>query len=782
MTKMPIRISSALTAIVLLMSISAAHAQIPSLLPGKNAAPTASKNASTTTVVDLNKELADIQARLGETQSAINQLQTKLKQPNLSGDARSGLLKQFNQRQTLADRYAQLIDYLKQLQVLNQRIDDAKQQRENWVAPAGEPPWPIIQGDQIKNDMAIQESRIAQINRDLDALSEQLTTYGSEKADADIRLRQLQEKIGNDPTKWTDESRKALDEAKMAQAFKSSLLTRSDLERRLKEKLRTLLEIQLSTTAKTWNYFDGRFILTPEILASAKADLQVVIDQTRDQELVALAKSESAISRLNKIQAEYQALDQKRTPADRIAQARAALDIAQANETAARSDVARLRRLIEMGGYAQQVWDARAEVYATPRPSATRLSEIGDSVKAGLLRIEQVRDSLTEGLNSKEQEAFSLRETLLFPKDPLARQVLTAQLQAANSEADANRFVLAALDKFEQSVLLLQSELGDHAKSRTLKERFADYWHRLSKIGQNVWNYEIFSVDDLVTADGIEVKTTRSVTIGKSIGAIAILLFGFMLISWFIRSMLVLAEQRIGLKPSAAARIRRGMMLIATATLIVLSFNLVQIPLSVFAFLGGALAIGFGFGAQNILKNLISGGILLIERPIRIGDLVEMDGVRGRVTSIGMRVSTIHSSDGIDTLIPNSELVEKKLTNWTFSNPDIRREIKIGVDYDADPADVKRLMLSAAQEHPAIMQTPLPMVVLDDLADSAMIFTLRFWIRVEGTTDGRVVDSDLRCAILAKFQSAGIDIPNAQQDVNLSTAAPIKVSVVGPST
>lgn len=779
---LPIQFRTALAAILLLVSISAAYAQMPSLLPGKNTAPTTSKNPNATTVVDPSKEMADAQARLGETQSAINQLQQKLKQPNLSSDARSDLLKQFNQRQTLADRYAQQIDYLKQLQVLNQRITDAKQQRDNWVAPAGEPPWPIIQGDLIKNDMALQESRIAQINRDLDALSEQLTTYGSEKADSDIRLRQLQEKIGSDPTKWTDESRKALDEAQMAQAFKNSMLTRSDLEKRLKDRLRTLLEIQLSTMAKTWNYFDGRFILTPDVLATAKADLQVLIDRNRDQELTALAKSESAISRLSKAQAEYQTLDQKRTSVEHIAQARAELDIAQANESATRSELARLRRLIEMGGYAQQVWDARGEIYSTPRPNATRLSEIGDSVKTGLLRIAQVRDSLTQALNSKEQEAFSLRETLLFPKDPLTRQVLTAQLQAANSEADSNRFVLAALDKFEQLVLLLQLELGEHAQNRTAKERLADYWHQLLKVGQNTWNYELFSVDDFVIADGIEVKTTRSVTIGKSIGAIAILLFGFMLISWLIRSMIALAERRIGLKPSAATQVRRWMMLIATATLIVLSFNLVQIPLSVFAFLGGALAIGVGFGAQNILKNLISGGILLIERPIRIGDLVEMDGVRGRVTSIGMRFSTIHSSDGVDTLIPNSELVEKKLTNWTFSNPNIRREIKVGVSYDADPAEAKHLIQSAALGHPAIMQTPLPMVVLDDLADSALVFTLRYWIRVEGTTDGRVVDSDLRCDILAKLKSAGIDIPYPQQDVHLSSVTPIKVSISNSST
>lgn len=778
---MPNRFRAALAAALLLSVLSSAYAQIPSLLPGKSLAPAAASAPKETVVVDLNKELADTQSRLGETQGAINRLQERIKQPNLSSDTRSDLLKQFNQRQTLADCYAQQIDLIKQLQVLNQKILDAKQQRDGWVAPTGNPPWPITQGDQIKNDMAMHESRITQLKREIDGLTEQLATYGREKADADVRLRQMQEKLGSDSTKLTDAQRRSLDDAQMAQAFKGSLLTRTDLEKRLKEKQLTLLEIQLSAAAKTWNYYDGRFVLTPEILASAKGDLQTLIDRNRDQELTALDKAGVALSRLNKAQADYQALDQKQTPVDRLIRARADLEIAQANEAAARSDVDRLRQMIEMGGYALQVWDTRAELYSSPKPGAARLSEIAESVKVGLVRVAQARASLGERLTLKEQEAFTLREDLVFAKESISRQVITAKLQAANMEADSIRLVLAALDKFEQFVRLLQSELGTQAEHRTMSERIAGVWHQLLKVGQNTWNYELFSVDDLVIADGKEVKTTRSVTIGKSIGAIGILLIGFMMISWAIRTSIALAERRIGLKPSVATLVRRWLTLIATGTLIILSFNLVQIPLSIFAFLGGALAIGIGFGAQNILKNLISGAILLIERPIRIGDFVEMEGVRGRVTSIGMRFSTIHSSDGIDTLIPNSELVEKKLTNWTFSNPNIRREIKVGVSYGAEPEEVKRLIQSAALDHLEVMPDPKPLVVLDDFGDNALVFTLRFWIHVGGSTDGRLVDSDLRCDILAKLKQAGIDLPYPQQDVHLSTATPIQVSISNPS-
>jgi small-conductance mechanosensitive channel len=781
---MKYRIYAFIAVSLLFSSITSAWAQIPSLLPGKSLspAPSSSSGKDTTVVVDINKELADAQARFQETQNSANNYQSKLNQATLPADTRSELLKQFNQRQTLADRYAQQIEYLKQLQTLDQKIVLAKQQRDNWTPPAGSPPWPLTDGDQVRFNIISLESRIGQLNKDLAGLTDQITTYAREKSDAEVRLRQIQESLDKNPTKQSDNDRKTLDNAQLTLAFKSAILYRTDLERRLKEKQLTLLNAELETVTKTWNYYDGRFTLSPEILASAKGDIQFIVDRDRDLELKALAKSESTLASLNKAQENYQALENKKASPAQLAQAKANLDIAQAADSMARTEVDRLRQLIEMGGYAQKIWDARAELYATTPPSAVRVSEIAESVKLGLTRVSQSRGNLVQALTNKEQEAFDLREALLFSKDDLDRKALTAKLQTANAEADSIRLVQTVLDKFEQYLLLLQSELGEQAKQKTTKEWFVSIWQKLVKSAQNIWQYELFTVDDVVVADGKEIKTIRSVTVGKSVGALSLLLIGYMLIAWFIRSSIALAERRMGLKTPTATVIRRWATLIATGTLIILSFNLVQIPLSVFAFLGGALAIGVGFGTQNILKNLISGAILLIERPIRMGDFVEIDGIRGRVTSIGIRFSTIHSSDGIDTLIPNSELVEKKLTNWTFSNPDIRREIQIGVAYGTDPTQVLGLIQSAALAHPDVMPSPAPTVLLKDLGDNALIFTLRYWIRVAAGTDAARVDSDLRRDVLVKLKSAGIELPYPQRDVHLSSEEPLRVVIDSPPT
>lgn len=773
------RVPLSVVAIFCCLHVAApAHAQLPSLLPSKAIQP--SNSAATKDVVqvsDPQKELADAQSRLSETQDALKRLQGQLNQAKLSAVVRQELLQQFNIRQMLVDRYSQQVDYLKQLQVLEQKIRDARQQRDDWVPPAGSPPWSVIDGDVVRNDMLVLEARIDQLGRELVSISTQLVNLGQEKTANETRLRQLQDR----GTRSSDADRLQLEKMQGRLALESSVLLRTDLERRVKEKEKTLLEIRLATARKTWQYYDGRFVLSGDVLAGVKGDLQSLIDRNRESELKALAASETALARLNEAQARFVSLDQARVSAAQRAVAKANLDIAQAEELAARTEVDRLRRMIELGGYGLQLWDARAEIYANPKPNAARLEEIAQRVRTGLVRVRQARDLLRESLATREQEAFDLRETSLTATSPLDKRSIAARLKAATAQTDADRLVMVALEKFEQYLRVVYGELGVQERDRTLKEHAVAYWQYLVALADTVWRYELFTVDDVVVADGKEVKTTRSVTVGKSVGAIGILVLGFFLISRLIRASLGLAERRLGLKTSIATIIRRWLTVLATGTLIVLSFNLVQIPLSVFAFLGGALAIGVGFGTQNLLKNLISGVMLLVERPIRIGDLVEVDNVRGRVTSIGIRFSTIHSSDGIDTLIPNSELVEKKLTNWTFSNPDIRREIRVGVAYGADPVQVKNLMQSAALEHPDVMRMPEPMVVLDDLGDNALIFTLRYWIRIQNGTDGRRVDSDLRCEILEKLNNAGIDVPYPQRDIRLTAMSALPVTVVeGP--
>jgi small-conductance mechanosensitive channel len=201
--------------------------------------------------------------------------------------------------------------------------------------------------------------------------------------------------------------------------------------------------------------------------------------------------------------------------------------------------------------------------------------------------------------------------------------------------------------------------------------------------------------------------------------------------------------------------------------------------LTAFAFLGGALAIAAGFGLQTLLKNLVSGVMLLIERPLRLGDLVEVDGIRGRVTEIGIRASTIRGADGIESMIPNSRFLEGNMTNWTYSSSTARQTIAVGVAYGSPLRKVFELLVSVLERHGLVLKSPEPQVYLEEYADNSVNFSLTYWVEMAETGDTRRVKSDLLLMIDAAFTEAGISIPFPQRDVHLSSAEPLPVTVVG---
>ncbi|MEN9903366.1 MAG: hypothetical protein RL651_2030, partial [Pseudomonadota bacterium] len=319
----------ALTVLVSVLGAPVAHAQLTSLLPTKPVKTTPA--VTQVTVIDPKQELADAENRLTEAQAAMKRLQSDINKPGLAPGARQDLLQQFNLRQTLTDRYAEQVGYLKQLAVLDVKVTDAKQVRDNWTAPSGTPPWSVVDGDAVRNEMLALQQQIAQLNKELASTADQLIGLGQEKAVVETKVRQLKEAAANAPE--ADRQQLVLMQDRLA--LLSAVLLRTDLERRVKEKERTLREVRLETAKRTWNYYDGRFVLTPDVLDKAKADLQMLLDRSREQELKALANSEAALARMNRAQNVFIAIDKSGSDPVKVAQARSVLDVAQAEEAAA---------------------------------------------------------------------------------------------------------------------------------------------------------------------------------------------------------------------------------------------------------------------------------------------------------------------------------------------------------------------------------------------------------------------------------------------------------------
>jgi small-conductance mechanosensitive channel len=301
-----------------------------------------------------------------------------------------------------------------------------------------------------------------------------------------------------------------------------------------------------------------------------------------------------------------------------------------------------------------------------------------------------------------------------------------------------------------------RSEFKQQQSGLPLLDRLEEVFVRGGSLLKETWRYELFTAEDTIEIDGKPMTGSRSVTIGKALTALLIFLIGYVICVHVSRIIGRLAATKFGMAQDVANLVRQWSHAILVTFLIVLSFTWVKIPLTIFAFLGGAFAIGAGFGAQTLLKNIISGILVLIERPLRVGDLIEVDAIRGRVTSIGLRSSTIRDIKGMETLIPNSSFLERNLTNWTYSSRVGRFSLRVGVPYGVTAEQVADLLSTLTQQHPKVMKAPLPQVLLDEFGSQARIFTINYWLEIAPEIDPNEIASELRFAIEEKFTEGGL--------------------------
>src|SRR2546426_7574888 len=185
--------------------------------------------------------------------------------------------------------------------------------------------------------------------------------------------------------------------------------------------------------------------------------------------------------------------------------------------------------------------------------------------------------------------------------------------------------------------------------------------------------------------------------------------------------------------------------------------------LTVFA---GAVGVGVGFGLQNIASNFISGLVILAERPITLGDRVEVAGITGQVQQIRARSTVIVTNDNIAMIVPNTKFIDSPVTNWTYTDPRVRFRIPVGVAYGSDIAKVREALLAAGGENPNTLKDPAPSVFLKKFGDNSIDFELVVWSK-EMSYRPRRFRSDLNFAIEQKFREAGIELPFPQRDLHI---------------
>ena len=279
------------------------------------------------------------------------------------------------------------------------------------------------------------------------------------------------------------------------------------------------------------------------------------------------------------------------------------------------------------------------------------------------------------------------------------------------------------------------------------------------------WNYVLFNID----------KTP--ITVGNLIFGFVFIISGYLGIRYFVYQVDKRILTRFDIDISHRYTIRLFLFYFLLCVLFLMTLYFIKVPLTVFTVLGGALALGIGFGAKNIMNNLLCGLVIVSEHPIRVGDLIEVDKLLGVVENIGFRATVIKSLENTHILVPNSIILEHNILNWTLSDKVIRSTLKVSVCYGSPVEKVKELLLKSAQDHESVLtynKYQSPIVFFSDFGNSGLLFELYYWIAMNNPLDIKKVASDLRFEVNRLFQEEGIRIPFPQRDIHIKE--PVQVN------
>jgi small-conductance mechanosensitive channel len=274
----------------------------------------------------------------------------------------------------------------------------------------------------------------------------------------------------------------------------------------------------------------------------------------------------------------------------------------------------------------------------------------------------------------------------------------------------------------------------------------------------------------------LEFLDELAITLGGVRLSAFLVLKGGLLAAVLLRSALAVSavlQRRIdslpNLTPSARVLTGKVLQLVLVTLAVVVALGSIGIDLTAFAIFSGAVGVGVGFGLQKVVSNLISGIILLVDRSVKPGDVIEVGQTYGWVNSLGARYASIITRDGTEHLIPNEDLITLPVVNWSFSNSLVRRKVPIGIHYNSDLDLATKLILEAARATDRVLVQPAPVCLLKGFGDSSVDLELRFWISDPQNGVSNVADGVLR-KVWHAFHEHGVEIPYPQRDIHLRSA------------
>jgi len=275
----------------------------------------------------------------------------------------------------------------------------------------------------------------------------------------------------------------------------------------------------------------------------------------------------------------------------------------------------------------------------------------------------------------------------------------------------------------------------------------------------NILNYKLFELDG------------SPVSVAKLITGLVLLIVGYYLAGRASKEVDRRLLGRLAIDESLRYTFQRLIFYFFLCVVTLFTLRTLNVPITIFTVIGGALAVGIGFGSQNLVNNFISGVLVMVERPVRIGDFVEVDGVTGHVVNIGIRSTTVKTLANAAVIVNNTSLIEKNLTNWSYSHS-ITDTVRVGVAYGTDLKALKQICYEALEQVKDVQNPRESTILFIDFGDNALIFDLAYNIPSGQVGVRGRIRSDIRYQLNEQFLKHKVSVPFPQRDIHIVDAPP----------
>ena len=621
------------------------------------------------------------------------------------------------------------------------------------------PPYAMAFLDSLSDKVDLKQMDIEAERSALQALADAVAKERNDIPAAKTVLNRSVERLRGASQEAQQSAQFEVDTARLLVEANEAELGAAEMELKRAEAHMATLALELETTRRHVALARTQTLFRQEELDGIEERQQAVLEELAGEELQARGEIERIEGRLRAAEAALE----RDAQTDARPRLEKELHLLRMQAEAAEARLAILEALIELEKDTISLWELR---FMIANPALAREKPDWPGI---ISRLRDHLEAFRKERSAGEQRGTSLRGQVI---------ALEGSLREMSGQNSERRIVQDRLNVLSESIFMRNRIQLRLAQTITLVERMIEearmrqddrpLKERLTDIGGKALGIVTMAFDRELTEIGGESITGR-----KLFYMMLILVLGLFISRLVTRYIQNYALLKLKLRSNAVLIIVKLTNYLLFLIVVYLALDYVNIPLTIFTFLGGAVALGIGFGAQNLINNFLSGLILMGEQPIRMGDIVEIEGKLGTITNIGARASRLRMFSGYDLLIPNSKFLETNLINWTLSDSKVRLQVEVGVSYNASPRDVARLMMHAVTEHGQVLDDPEPKVLFESFGDNSLNFSVYFWVELGPAVDGRVVMSDVRYRIHKLFKEADIVIAYPQRDIHIDNIEPL---------